>query len=332
MALISVIVPVYKAERYIEDCVHSILAQTICDFELILVEDGSPDRSGEICDALASEDSRICVIHKENGGAATARNAGLDVAVGRYIAFIDADDYIHPQYLQLLLALLESSDADFSMCHYQFFEGQIPEGTVLSEGAINNRTLLSGPGLLDEFHLHCRRVSLISLCMKLFKKELFDNLRIPEGYIEEDSMSLPLILERAQRIVKSNEKLYYWRETPGSVTRSGFTPKSFAYIEVSRFQAEFFRQRSSSQAKYCIKEYLYKVLKYYYRVREQRPELMKEYKPYLKQYRRLFPCYIRAQGLCFRERLAYTLFLFCPEIAKKFYMQVYRKKYQEETW
>ena len=121
MHLISVIVPVYKVERYIEKCVASILEQTFQNFELILVEDGSPDRSGEICDMLAKRDSRIRVIHKENGGAATARNAGLDVAKGDYIAFVDGDDSIHPQYLEFLSNLINRSGADIAMCHYGFF-------------------------------------------------------------------------------------------------------------------------------------------------------------------------------------------------------------------
>ena len=118
---ISVIVPVYKAEKYIEACVQSILSQTYDDFELILINDGSPDASGTICDALAAGDHRIRVIHKENGGAATARNAGLDAARGDYIAFVDGDDLIHPQYLELLLAMLQKDKADVAWCHYDFF-------------------------------------------------------------------------------------------------------------------------------------------------------------------------------------------------------------------
>ncbi|MBQ3528961.1 MAG: glycosyltransferase family 2 protein [Oscillospiraceae bacterium] len=316
----SVIVPVYKAEKYIESCVSSILAQTYGDFELILVDDGSPDRSGESCDALAATDTRIRVIHKENGGAATARNAGLDAAKGDFIAFIDGDDCVHPQYLEFLLALQQKTDADFAMCYYDFFteEGEWFAGEPQTEYA-----LLDGTEMLANFAEHCRKVSLISLCMKLFKKEIFDGLRIPEGFIEEDSMSLPHILERAEKIARSEAKLYHWRITPGSVTRSGLTEKSFAYIEVSRYQAEFFAERGSVQADHFRKEFLMRVLKYYYKVEAEKPELMAALKPYIKTCRKLFPRYIRAKGLCIREKIAYTLFLLSPKIARRFYMQVY---------
>lgn len=320
MPTISVIVPVYKAEKYIESCVSSILAQTYGDFELILVDDGSPDRSGESCDALAATDTRIRVIHKENGGAATARNAGLDAAKGDFIAFIDGDDCVHPQYLEFLLALQQKTDADFAMCYYDFFteEGEWFAGEPQTEYA-----LLDGTEMLANFAEHCRKVSLISLCMKLFKKEIFDGLRIPEGFIEEDSMSLPHILERAEKIARSEAKLYHWRITPGSVTRSGLTEKSFAYIEVSRYQAEFFAERGSVQADHFRKEFLMRVLKYYYKVEAEKPELMAALKPYIKTCRKLFPRYIRAKGLCIREKIAYTLFLLSPKIARRFYMQVY---------
>ena len=320
MPTISVIVPVYKAEKYIESCVRSILSQTYGDFELILVEDGSPDRSGEICDALAKTDTRIRVIHKENGGAATARNAGLDVATGDFIAFIDGDDCIHPQYLEFLLALQKETDADFAMCHYDFFT---EEGEWFGGEPQMEYELLNGAELLANFTEHCRKVSLISLCMKLCKKEVFEGLRIPEGFIEEDSMSLPHILERATKIARSEEKLYHWRVTPGSVTRSGLTEKSFAYIEVSRYQAEFFAERGSDQADHFRREFLMRVLHYYYKVRDEKPELMDALKPHLKIYHKLYFRYIRAKGLCMREKIAYTLFLVSPKAARKLYMQVH---------
>ena len=163
--MISVIVPVYKAEKYIESCVQSILSQTYGNFELILVEDGSPDHSGEICDALAKTDTRIRVIHKENGGAATARNAGLDAAKGEYIAFIDGDDCVHPKYLEFLLRLQRETNADFAMCYYDFFtEG----GDWFNDEPRMEYELLNGAELLENFTEHYRKVSLISLCMKLF--------------------------------------------------------------------------------------------------------------------------------------------------------------------
>lgn len=326
MPKISVIVPVYKAEKYIEDCVHSILTQSYGDFELILVNDGSPDASGAICDALAAADSRIRVIHKENGGAATARNAGLDVAKGDYIAFVDGDDLIHPQYLEFLLALLEEKQADISWCHYDFFT---QEDTCFADPLdirkeIQNCTMEYGAQMLAEFDRHYRRVSLISLCMKLYKREIFDGLRIPEGQTAEDSLMLPLILERANRIAHCAVKLYHWRETPGSVTRVGLDRTSFHRINIGDNYVKFFHARGmKAQAEYFKGQYLRRVLAYYYKIRRDKPELRKEFAPYLKRYRRVAWTRWMATGLCLRERLAYLLFLICPPAAEKLYRQVH---------
>lgn len=334
MCKISVIVPVYQAEKYIEDCVRSILSQTWGDFELILVNDGSPDASGEICNALAEQDDRIRVIHKENGGAATARNAGLDAARGDYIAFVDGDDLIHPQYLQLMLEMLQKDKADVAWCHYDFFtdEASVFSTPLDLERETEQTELEYGQEILKEFRKHERRTSLISLCMKLYKREIFDDLRLPTGYIEEDSIVLPLILDRVGVYSHTMLPLYHWRETAGSVTRSGLSEKNFAYIEVSRSQAEFFLERGSDQADGLQREFLQRTLKYYYRIRDEKPELMKAYRYHLKRYRKLFPRYIKAKGMTPRERLAYTVFLVAPKAARKLYMQVFGERYRREYW
>lgn len=321
MPLISMIVPVYKAEKYIESCVSSILAQSFRDFELILVNDGSPDRSGELCDALAKTDSRIRVIHKENGGAATARNAGLDAAKGDYIAFVDGDDQIHPQYLDFLLRLLAENDADVAMCHYDFFED---EKTVFSGPPAEDLTILHGPELLATFHEHCRKVSLISLCMKLFKKEIFDGLRIPEGQTAEDSLVLPMILEKAETIVRSEAKLYHWRITPSSVTRSGLNTNYLHRVNISDSYARYFAVRGDTTlADYFRHEYLQRTLAHYYNICRNKPELMADFQPYLEKYRQRFRDCWRAKGISARARAAFALFLIKPKWAEKLFTQVY---------
>lgn len=325
MPKVSVIVPIYKVEQYLNQCVESILTQTFTDFELILVDDGSPDNCPAMCDAWAEKDGRIKVIHKANGGLSDARNAGLDWidanSSSQYITFIDSDDCIHPQYLEALLTLLEENDADIAWCHYDFFteEGKWFDGPARSK----ELEFYSGQGILDAFTQHCRKVSLRSQCMKLYKRAIFDGLRMRVGYTQEDSMALPFILERTGRIVRTSLKMYQWRITPGSISRSAFDHRNLHNIELSRMWAEFFAERGSNQADHFRREFLMRVLHYYYKVRDERPELMDALKPYLKTYRKLFPRYIRAKGLCMREKIAYTLFLVSPKTARKFYMQVH---------
>ena len=123
MAAISVIVPVYKVERYLKRCVDSILDQTFRDFELILVDDGSPDRCGEICEKYAEKDKRIVVLHRENGGLSAARNTGLDWIFANsnstYVTFIDSDDWVHPQYLEILSRVIESNNVAVSVAQFE---------------------------------------------------------------------------------------------------------------------------------------------------------------------------------------------------------------------
>ena len=127
MCEISIIVPVYKVEKYLKKCVDSILAQTFTDFELILVDDGSPDDSGKICEEYAEKDARVRVLHKENGGLSSARNAGIEVAKGKYLGFIDSDDYIAEDMYELLYNTIIKEDADLSICGiYDVYEGKAP--------------------------------------------------------------------------------------------------------------------------------------------------------------------------------------------------------------
>ena len=114
--LVSIIIPVYKVEKYLPNCIESILRQTFKDFELILVDDGSPDNCGEICEEYAQKDSRIKVVHQPNGGLSAARNSGIDIAKGDYLTFIDSDDFVFPHYLEILVKLCQENDADMSVC------------------------------------------------------------------------------------------------------------------------------------------------------------------------------------------------------------------------
>jgi glycosyltransferase involved in cell wall biosynthesis len=337
MPTISIIVPVYKAEKYIQSCVQSILAQTYGDFELILMEDGSPDRSGEICDALAKTDTRIRVIHKENGGAATARNAGLDWmeknSQSQFLAFVDADDCLHPQYLELLMKMQHVFNVDIAMCHYDFFqeEGVWFGRTLNIPAELDAVLLLDTKEMLNNFCNHFRKVSLRSQCMKLFKREIYKGVRMQEGSTQEDTLMLPWMLNQVDKIASINLPLYHWRETPSSISRSAFDARNFHYIDIAYSYARFFIERGHKQATYFKREFLYNSLKYYYRVQSQRPELMTELKPYIRLYKKHWH-WIFTKNLCFRERMAFGLFLFSPKVARKYYMQVYGERYGEEYW
>ncbi len=219
--MVSVIVPIYKVEAYLEKCIKSIQNQTYTDLEIILVDDGSPDRCGAICDRYAEEDARIKVIHKENGGLSDARNKGLDIAAGEYILFVDSDDYIHPQMVEMLLEQLQTTDADIAVCRFK----QVQENEeVRFEDFISGRTEGTSVKELEVFegqaiveNLQYKNLLTVVAWNKLYKAELFEKLRYPKGRIHEDEFLIHHILHLCKKTVYIETELYYYLQRTGSI-------------------------------------------------------------------------------------------------------------------
>lgn len=191
-AKISVIVPVYKVEPYLSRCLDSIINQTYRNLEIILVDDGSPDHCGEICDEYARQDSRIRVIHKSNGGLSDARNHGIDVATGDYIAFVDSDDYVTTDMYEKMLARLEFDNSDMVVCnYYRFDEGSVPP----EYGYINLPDRVLSKDEAFDFYLQIGG-DYVSAWNKLYKRGIFADLRYPTGKIYEDTFVICEVLNR----------------------------------------------------------------------------------------------------------------------------------------
>ena len=208
MPLISVIVPVYKVEPYLRECVDSILNQTFTDFELILVDDGSPDNCPAICDEYAKKDNRVIVIHKENGGLSSARNSGIDYAYEKsnsfYIAFVDGDDCVSPLFLEVLIKNCESSGADISMC---LFDHLIDSKLSISPSNQTKNELSRSKywscGLND--------ANYTVVWNKLYKKNIFNIIRFPVGKICEDELTIHYIIDLSKKIIVTDLQLYHYR-------------------------------------------------------------------------------------------------------------------------
>ena len=233
---ISIIVPVYKVEQYLSRCIDSILNQTFQDFELILVDDGSPDNCGEICDIYALKDNRIKVIHKENGGLSDARNVGLEIAAGEYISFVDSDDVVHPQMYTRLYDLIQRTGAEIAQCEYVRFDKEI-EFQSLSEGA-------------EE--IICTNVEAIDLLIesnklvppvwnKLYKKELFSNIRFPKGKIHEDEYTTYKLFYAANKIAYIDLPMYYYFINNSGIMRNLNIEHKFHWIEAIEERNLFFQ-------------------------------------------------------------------------------------------
>ena len=215
-SLITVIVPVYKAEQYIDECVQSIVNQTYTNLEIILVDDGSPDRCPELCDEWAKRDDRVRVIHKENGGASSARNVALEIAAGEYIGFVDSDDYIEKTMYEELYSMLQGGTAKASCCVIHRFH------TNSDRVKINNLSERTEYNTVDAVNAMFLNKTDTSVCNKLFDRSVFSNIRFPEGEANEEfSIMIPIIIE-AGGIICTDKAMYYYRMTEGSVTSSYF--------------------------------------------------------------------------------------------------------------
>ena len=211
--LISIIVPVYKVEAYLDACVESILAQTHRELEVILVDDGSPDNCPQMCDAWAEKDGRIRVLHKDNGGAAAARNAGLDIARGAYIGFVDSDDMIRPDMYEVLLDALHRSDKKIACCRSGWTPGQPYTEKIPQTREMDTEETVKA--------ILTRRVG-TALWRRLYHKSVWDGVRLPEGEINEDYPVLIPTVVAAGGTVEVGERLYFYRPTPDSVTATSW--------------------------------------------------------------------------------------------------------------
>jgi len=212
-AVVSVIIPVYNTEKYLADCVDSVLRQTNADFEVILVDDGSTDTSGQQCDEYATREERVSAIHQENRGPSAARNAAMAVAVGTFFAFVDSDDWISPDYLETLLALVRDASADMAMCATVVEDGERQPPPSFVAGT----QCLSGWEVLEQAEA-LYPIDTVSQCGKLMRRELWSGLEFPEGRLHEDTFVMPHVIHRASRVACTKQGLYHYRQRPGSTT------------------------------------------------------------------------------------------------------------------
>lgn len=218
MELISVIVPVYNVESYVAKCIESIQNQSYQHLEIILVDDGSTDDSGDICDQYAAYDDRIKVIHQENGGISAARNTGIEAANGDYITFVDSDDYIAPNMYEDMLHILKDNDLD--ILEYTAFRDK--DGTII-EGC--------NDGSLEIFNRHealkmAMHDCFIAVWSQMYKRSAIGDVRFPVGRKFEDTAVSYLFIANTNRVGHINRCYYYYRLNPNSITQTSFDPKS----------------------------------------------------------------------------------------------------------
>ena len=236
---ISIIIPGYNVQEYMDGCLESVITQTFGDFECICVDDGSTDDTGAIMDFFAQRDTRLRVIHQENGGLSNARNVGLDNARGKYIYFLDSDDYLHPQALEILHSFITMHDVDIVSCVY----------IKTAQKYLNNFKWIDVTGIktqlvdkpLDAFIK--RKIVKTGVQFKIYKRDVIGNLRFIEGIKFEDVPFTTVLFSKAKSLLITNAPIYYYATNPNSIMRSGFTiDKVQSYVTIFQKVYDFIAQ------------------------------------------------------------------------------------------
>ncbi len=245
MAKLSIIVPVYQVEAYLERCLKSLLSQTFADYEIILVDDGSTDGSGNICDTYAGKFESVNVIHKKNGGLSSARNAGIDAATGEYIMFVDSDDLIHSKAAELEIALLEEHSAQALICPLKRFskEEEININSPLEK--LEGVSVISGIEAEKGFFNNPQANKYVSSCGKVFKSSLFGDIRFPEGRLFEDEFTTYKLYYKSTKVVVVDTELYFYFINESGITQNLNLNKRFDEYDAQEERIEFFKKNGA---------------------------------------------------------------------------------------
>lgn len=318
--LISVIVPVYNAEEYIERSVLSIVGQTYERLEIILVDDGSSDSSGSLCDAFAEKDSRIVVIHKENGGASSARNAALDIAKGSLVGFADADDWLEKDMYQRLNSLIVETGADIAACGVRLCT-QDGKSSYWSDNLELKKEFDRDAALTELLE---EKLLTFGLWNKLFRREVIGSQRFVEGIIYEDNEFLPKCFAKADKVVYTGATGYNHFLSSFSVMRGEYSIKHFDLINVCRENVSFYEKECPAALNLMKSRYISAMLNAIYKSycvpewEDKRNELIKEVSNRFP--REILDC------LGKKDRIKYNLCRMSPDFYSKL-MRYYRVRF-----
>lgn len=316
--LISVIVPIYNVEKYLDNCVNSICNQTYQNLEIILVDDGSPDACPKMCEEYKKNDSRIRVIHKPNGGLSDARNCGIKEATGRYITCIDSDDYIEIDYIEYLYTLLIEVNADVSICNFIKTKNLNETRTIKD----SKRIEFTSEQAIQEM-LYARTFT-TSAWGKMYKTELFDGVEYPARKYSEDMYTTYRLLEKAHKVVYGNQVCYYYVHRPNSILTSGFSSKHLDVFEALHIMRDSGILKSQGE----LNAYKSQIVSSMAELMEKKPPRNKEVQELwqeAKKYRFRVLCDSKASK---RVRVQAGLMLFGYKFTEKIIIAYYRNKWR----
>ena len=310
MPLISVIVPIYKCEDYLVSCIDSILNQTFTDFEIILVDDGSPDNSGKICDDLAEKYNKITVLHQKNQGQAAARNNGVKIARGEWLHFVDCDDTIHPQMLQMLYTSVTENNVKLSMC--SAVQGERADDDFYADKKVEFKIFEMNE---DKFLHLCKDLKYYYwiVCGKLIHKSILQKHPLTEGRIYEDNAIVCKWLYEAKEVALTHTPLYFYYVNTSGTTKKGFTKKQLDVLWAFKEQIDFFNSINFEKMTEHLATYYFEIsANMHYRAKtENAKELIPQIKAKEKEIKSLYSDYIKLdtkQKLYYYERTNKPMF------------------------
>ena len=319
---LSIIVPVYNVAPYLDKCIESILAQSVSDFEIILVDDGSTDASAEICDRWAQNHPCITVVHKENGGLSDARNAGLAIAQGEYVGFVDSDDYICPDMYQKLIMLAEEHNAQICTCSFTKVDGAGNIITCYPE--LEQDMVYQRHDFIDNYYPRIRWELLLNMCNKLFRRELFQKVRFPKGLIYEDAFVLLDLLDQCSIIVVCHQPLYYYVFRTGSIVNTNFSQKHFSTIDYCfKYYNYFVEKRLPTQAYHAFDDLILHYMQIYFAVNIQHKAFKQTFLPYKKRFYLFARKNWGSPLMCRMKKIIIQLSRFAPMLAYKLTQKYY---------
>ncbi len=243
--LVSVIIPVYNVEKYLDKCVSSVIGQTYTNLEIILVDDGSTDSSGKLCNKWSKCDKRIKVYHKKNGGLSDARNYGIKKSGGEYLVFIDSDDYVDERYVEYLKKLIVKYSTDLSISSYKILSKKVQDiGVGYKEDLLSQKDALKR--LVNEEGFT------VSACAKMYRKNLFDYISFPVGKLYEDNATIYKLIMKCNKIAYGNKSYYFYCLRKNSITRCEFNVKKMDAIEMTSIMCDDISKKYSDLSVNCM--------------------------------------------------------------------------------
>lgn len=298
---VSVIIPVYKVEKYLSDCVNSVLGQSYTNLEIILVDDGSPDNCPALCEEFAKKDNRIIVLHKKNGGLSSARNYALNIISGDYFTFIDSDDLVHEDYIKTLVENLEENDVSVAICSYVTFSDELPKIIFGKRETLTNK---------DAFSKMIKgSTALTTAWGKLYKTEIFSSLKFLEGKNNEDEFYINHVYEKATTVSFNESTLYYYRINSNGIIQSKFTPSKLACLEAYEYRDEFIKKMGWTEfLDQNSGNILYEIIALYFDAKKAKCKTEMKFlrKKYNLWYDKNNPCFNK------KDKIKIKLFKICP--------------------